>query len=220
MLNTKEHILKSIENQTTLEPIDYHCMDKKHWFIYLLLCSAVQKKESVSNLWQNLHLWVKYSCKSWTLKEPPWSNNVFIWGEKKWESTRMQKRECFSLLMLSEGGNEKGELWVNKWTPPMSLLEFLLHPPLHWCFIRPIIFSKIAALLQFSLIFLSKRFHCPLGLGILAGTPGCAARQNDGDEEWDKDREREQWAKICRWEYLKTKTEEVKRDLVGEPTRN
>lgn len=37
----------------------------------------------------------------------------------------------------------------------MSLLEFLLHPPLRRYFIRPIILSKIAPVLQ-SLIFLSK----------------------------------------------------------------
>ncbi len=89
------------------------------------------------------------------LKTPALSNKVLI-REIKWKSTKKEKREHFSHLMLSEGGNEKGELWVNKWNPPMSLLEFLLHPPLHWCFIRPIIFSKIAPVLPFSLIFLSK----------------------------------------------------------------
>lgn len=54
---------------------------------------------------------------------------------------------------------------------------------------------------------------------ILARTPDSVVR-HDGEEEQDKDRKREQNVKICRWEYLKTKIEEVKRDLAREPTRN
>lgn len=47
------------------------------------------------------------------LKTPALSNRVLI-REIKWKSTKKEKREHFSRLMLSEGGNEKGELWVNK----------------------------------------------------------------------------------------------------------
>ncbi len=54
LLNTKEDILKtdstgfvhikSVEFKITLNTIDFQCMDKKHWGIFHLLCSAEERK--------------------------------------------------------------------------------------------------------------------------------------------------------------------------------
>ncbi len=43
--NTKEDILENIWGQTTLEPVDFHYMDQKHWDIFQnILFYASQKK--------------------------------------------------------------------------------------------------------------------------------------------------------------------------------